>query len=443
MIVGICFTLIFLIILVYDFKKGIILATMSLQFVSYLGTGFEGVKIFSVVCACAIPLFFYKKTELSAVSYPLPLIIASIFFCVSYTATLIHSNWLHFPTVFANVITIFIYPYIFWKCLKTRKEVKFAFDVFYHFMILAVFWGGIELIFRYNFIFNFVESLFVFEDFTIDASTIRYGMKRCNSFFSYFTTYGIACFIAFFLFFVKGRFGKDNAHNNLFLAACCFIAALTTGSRAIILGIFILLVFLVFDSHFLKSKSGAILVFLVILLSPVVCTIIYQIADSIINSGTSKYAVGSSKELRLEQWMACEQYFLNSPFFGNGRMYIWDVVKPAHPIVLGAESIWFSTLVDYGLLGAFAFIFLIFACMICLWKYSRRLICLPIGYLIILSLSPEQGIQYNMLITTTLLTIRFFRYDRMKKTFRGIIELKQYLRYDKAFNFSRNSNIQR
>lgn len=428
MIAGVSLTFILLIILIYDFKKGIILAAMSLQFVSYLGTGFDGIKIFSIVCACAIPLFFYKKTELSVVNYPFPLVISSIIFFISYTATLIHSHWLHYPTIFANVVTIFIFPYIFWKCLKTSEDIMFAFNVFFYFMAFAVFWGFIELIFHNNIIFRLVESVFVLEDFTIDASTIRYGMKRCNSFFSYFTTYGVACLMAFFLFFVKGRYGKGNAHNILFLSACCFIAALSTGSRAIIMGLFILLIFLVFDSRFLKSKSGVVLILLVIILSPVVCTIIYQISDSIINSGESKYAGGSSKELRFEQWLACEQYFMQSPFLGNGRMYIWEVVKPAHPIIYGAESIWFSILVDYGLLGAFAFLFLIISCMTCLWRYNRRLICLPIGYLIVLSLSPEQGIQYNMLITTTLLTVRFFYCKRMKETLKGLIELKHYLK---------------
>jgi len=277
-------------------------------------------------------------------------------------------------------------------------------------MSIAVIAGIIELIARQNFAFNIIESIFSLEDFSIDADSVRFGLKRCNSIFSYFSTYGVATLISLIVFYIKYfKFGIGGRWTSLLVFLCAF-AAFSTGSRAIFLGLFVALFTLFFDRKFLSSSIGGKFIFLIMMLSPLLMQIAYQVMDSIINSDTSKYASGSTSDLRLMQWEACYEYFLDSPWFGNGRMYIWDVVKEEHFELLGAESIWFSILVDYGLLGAVAFLYLIYACCKCLYSYNKRLIGLPVGYLLVLSLSPDTGIQYNILISFTILLIKMYQY---------------------------------
>ena len=166
------------------------------------------------------------------------------------------------------------------------------------------------------------------------------------------------------------------------------------------------------------------MIFASFLLLPVLLEVGYQVLDSIINSNTSKYAGGSSSELREMQWEICLPYFLDSPFVGNGRMFIWDTVKEANYGLLGAESIWFSILVDYGLLGAFAFLFMIFACSKHLYAYNFRLICLPISYLLIVSLSPDMGVTYNTVLSFTVLILRMFQFSPINSNDRNPKRIK-------------------
>lgn len=409
MIAGFILSFVYIVLLLYDFKKGVIWTAMTIQFVSYIGTGFPGLKIFTVIVAFSFILYFLNLRTISQKPYPRPLLYASLIFLTSFLATLFVSRWLHWSTVLTNALTYFLFPFLFWKSLKSKKEVDFALKIFYYMMWVGVVFGMYELITRYNIAFDIIQSTFTLEDFSIDSSTIRFGLKRCNSFFSYFSTYGMASFIAFVVFYSKNRWLNDGTRNFILLAILCAFAAFSSGSRAVFLGLFLALAFLLYDRKFLESKTGIFLIVIVLVLFPIIFTVLSQVLDSMVNSDNSRFVSGSSSEMRLIQWEACESYFLNSPWFGNGRMYIWDVVRVYHYELLGAESIWFSILVDYGLLGAFAFLFLIYSCCKCLWQYSKRLICLPIGYLLIVSLSPDQGIQYNMLITSTILIVRMFQ----------------------------------
>lgn len=409
MVLGVFVTLVFAILLLHNFKMGVIWIAMTIQFLSYLGIGIGNLKIFAVLVALIVPLYIVNYKTVGREPYPKPLFIASILFVSSFLVTFFLTGRHHFPIVLSNIITYFVFPFVFWKSLRSYKDVKLAINVFYYFMSLAVLMGFLELILRHNYAFELVSSLFVLEDFSIDSTSVRYGLKRCNSFFSYFSTYGVATFIAFVVFFIKGMWIKHEKHNYMLLSIACFFAALSTGSRAIYAGLFTAMAFLLVNRKFIESKAGNLLFFGAMILFPLIFNVGFEIFDSIVNSDESKYARGSSFEMRLMQWEACTEYFFHSPWIGNGRMYIWDVVKPEHFELLGAESIWFSILVDYGIFGAFVFLFLIFACCKVLYSYNKRLVCLPIGYLFILSLSPDQGIQYNLLITVTILLIRMFQ----------------------------------
>lgn len=412
MVVGLVITFFFLLLLLHNYSKAIIWIAMTLQFLSYLGTGIGGLKIFNIVVAASILLFFVNKKKISQDPYPKPLVYGSVLFIFSFLITSYSSGWMSLPTVISNIMTYFLFPFLLWKSIKSSKELNLAINIFYYVIAIAIFWGIIEIILRRNVIFEVVESIFVLEDFTINADTIRYGVKRCNSFFSYFSTYGVATFIAFIVFFTKGRWFPDKKHNYVALSILCIIAAFSTGSRAVYLGLFVALLLLLTDRKFIFGKYGVLLFCIVILFSPLFYSICVQIIDSMLYSDKSMYASGSSAELRFDQWGVCEYYFLKSPWVGNGRMYIWNEVSPNNPELLGAESIWFSILVDYGILGALSFICLIIACAVCLFRCNKRLICLPIGYLLILSLSPDQGIQYNILITSTVLLIRLYQFEK-------------------------------
>lgn len=384
---------------------------MTLQFLSYIGTGIVGLKIFTLVAFAAILIYKMKEKGLSKDNYPKPLFVASLFFFVSFTLTLLFSGGMHAGTVVANIGTYFVFPFIFWKCLDSKVQVLRALNILLYLMTFAITLGLIELILQHNYIHDLIESIFVIEDFTIDASSIRFGLKRCNSFFSYFTTYGVVACFSFVIFYVQSFYLKYRRRALLTIMIYLTVfAAFSTGSRAIFLGLFASVFCLFFNMDYLKHSSGRIMILILLLFSPLILNIGFQVLDSIFNSDNSKFAEGSSSDLRLVQWYICLPYFENSPLVGNGRMYIWDVVKEENFELLGAESIWFSILVDYGLIGAFAFLSLIISCLKVLYKWNKRLICLPVAYLLILSLSPDQGVQYNILLTFTILLLRMYQF---------------------------------
>ena len=383
---------------------------MTIQLLSYIGTGIPGVKIYFSLSIFALLLLLPKLKYLSRKPYGKWLKRASILFLLSFVATLSFTHFSHWDKVLINYISYFIFPFILWKCLDSPKNVQLAIKTLAIFMSVAVVYGVFEALTKSNPVFDMLEKVFVMEDFTNNINGIRFGLKRSNSIFSYFSTYGIACFVTIFVFYAESflLFHKNRWH--IALMFLCMFGVISTGSRAMYPALCLTALLLFSSRRFMSTKSGLLFFVTMVVLLPLLATILYQMFDSIVNSNTSEYAKGSSTKMRTWQWKICYPYFMDSPIVGNGRMFIWDVVKKAHSKLLGAESIWFSILVDYGLLGASAFLYLIYACARHLKRCNFRLICLPIGYLFILSLSPDTGITYNVLISFTVLIIRMFQF---------------------------------
>lgn len=414
MIAGIILTAFFSIMLLANYKRGIVLIAMTIQLLSYIGTGIPSVKVYFALAILSLILYFPNKSKLSKDKYPKWLTASTIIFLLSFAITTISSDFMHWQTVVVNAIAYFGFPFVLWKCLDSKKQVDYAIKELVLIMTVATLIGVFEAFFRINPVFGIMQNIFITEDFSFDDPRIRYGLKRCNSIFAYFSTYGIATFVAFIVLYVKVFMLKEKRPWLTSLMFLCAFASFSTGSRAIFLGLFLALFMLLIQKRFLKTRTGKSMIFISFLLLPILLEVGYQVVDSMVNSDTSKYASGSTTDLREMQWEICLPYFLDSPIVGNGRMYIWDTVKEANYGLLGAESIWFSILVDYGLLGGFAFLFMIFACCKHLRAYNSRLICLPIGYLLILSLSPDTGITYNIIISFTILILRMFQFTPLR-----------------------------
>lgn len=407
---GIILTFIFLTLLFQNYKRGVVIIAATIQMLSYLGTGIASLKIQVLVefVAIGLYLFYYKSDENRKQNkYPQELTIASLFLILSFTLSEVFSRTTHhWSIIISNIGTYFIYPFILWKCLDSKRNVMIFLKALYWLMLFAMLFGLLELVLRSNYILEFISNIFTIDDFIADDKRVRFGLKRCNSFFSYFTTYGVACCFSFVAFFkMKYSYLIKKKYLTMLILMMPF-CAFSTGSRAIFLGLFVILLFMFTQKIFLVSKTFQIVLIVFFILSPVILEISFQVIDSIINSDTSKYSGGSSASLRIMQWECCLPSFLDSPIIGNGRMFIWEEIKPNNSILLGAESIWFSILVDFGILGALAFLNLIFCCCILLYRIDKRLVCVPLAYLLILSLSPDIGVQYNVLITYVVLLIR-------------------------------------
>lgn len=106
-----------------------------------------------------------------------------------------------------------------------------------------------------------------------------------------------------------------------------------------------------------------------------------------------------------------------NPIWGFGKNYIWDYVKAQNYGLLGAESVWFQLMVDYGLMGVITYFIICLSCSIWLSKKSKILSFFPLAFLVGKTLSIVIGIELSYLLIVSIL---------MYKTKIFIIDKKKY-----------------
>ncbi|MFV0323625.1 MAG: O-antigen ligase family protein [Bacteroides xylanisolvens] len=399
-------TIMMLLLLLKNYRKGIMLTAFVIQPLTYIGSGLGNVSLYYILAGIALIMFLFYSEQLKPFKYPKLLLISTSLMSISYLITNSLCNHPNTIMIIGNIITQFVFPFILWCVISRKKDVDFSINCLKWMWIVTIVVMILEQIFRHNYFTDIVEFSFKTCDFVIDANTIRYGLKRTNSIFSYFSTCGVFCSLSTFIIWiiVSKLHIKDNIY--IFLLFIIPFVAFSTGSRAILLAVCVILLGVFTDRNIVKSKLYKTILFSCIILTPILIGYVSKIVDSVVNSNESSGVEGSTSDLRLLQWEACLPSFLDSPIWGNGRMYIWDVVAPRHSILQGAESLWFSLLVDYGIMGGITYLFMIFSCIIILYKLDARLTYLPIAYFLILCLSPDAGIQYNQLLTFVVLAIK-------------------------------------
>lgn len=414
---GLLVFFVFIFFIIKDYKKGVILTALTIQFLSYLGTGIPKIKIFTLLSACIfgfwiIKQIFQKKEQ--SQPYPRPIAFASLFTSICYLTTTFVTKNSYLTTVLTNIFTFFIFPYLFWHALSTKANVKFAINVLINFTFFFAVYAIIEFLLRENYLFKLFSEMFTFEEFADARNDLRYGMHRCNSIFSYTSPFGYAsCALYYILFYLLYKYkciiSKNKIKLLLYILPICI---LITGSRAIYIGLMpILLSFLLTPGVF-KLKYTKILITFLLISLPVTIALFSNILDSFVNTSS---VGGSSTEMREEQLDICLYYLYQSPIWGNGKMYLWDTVKYYNWELRGAESIWFSLMVDYGLMGCFSFILLIISCSYSLYKIYPMYVFFPFIYVTVTLFSPERGYEFNILITLTLILIKMHLYYFTKK----------------------------
>lgn len=141
-----------------------------------------------------------------------------------------------------------------------------------------------EQVFKHNYFTDLIMHTCVISDFVIDADTIRYGLKRINSIFSYFSTCGMFGYLSAYILWIIGSKYKIRQNYYFALLLLMMFLSFSSGSRATFLGIFCVLIGLFTDSKFQQNNIFKILLGLCILLSPIVVSYVGDILDSMISS---------------------------------------------------------------------------------------------------------------------------------------------------------------
>lgn len=408
--VMIFFLVIIMIFSLFHYKKAVFLCASSLLFMPNLVSGIPGVKMLYIICIFQIVLFYFKGyNKRASERYPRVLLIPSILTFIGYLFSNYFGISKNLPIILVNCLCYFYYPYIVWYLLDSKESVRLFLKYLVSFFLIVAVYALIELAIGRNVVAEFFMSQGITENLS-SVEDARFGLLRCNSILPYSSALGMLSALVFFILLnVKAlTIKQDNVKVNILLLLLPF-CVLLSGTRSQF-GVFaICLIPIFFWKEFLRTTTAKILLIVGIVVLIMFSGLFDEIVSSIFYSDNSQVE-GSSVKLRQTQLAICLKYYAQNPIFGNGRNYIWEYVRPHNPMLMGAESVWFQLMVDYGIVGCINYLLVILGSIITLYKKSIVLCFLPIAFLFGKTISIVIGVELSTLLIFTILLFKLYSY---------------------------------
>lgn len=195
----------------------------------------------------------------------------------------------------------------------------------------------------------------------------------------YYSSHIAGAAISSMLIIIISPENNKNIKHRLLLAFLLFIALLFTGSRSSILALFVGLIFVYYYFYSSKVQSHKVLLLVLGLgVVGVVASFISRIpflSDMFEEGGGD--TGGSNIFMRLQQLVYSYELFLQSPYFGNGFKYFWEVVKVddsfLSSMLLGAESYVFVLLIERGLIQIVTIVYFFFSLIKIFMQYKDKI----------------------------------------------------------------------
>lgn len=394
-----CFTII-------KFKKTTLVCSTSLLLLPHFSAGIGDIKLLYIVCIFQL-LMFYVKGFWKIKGNPYPKWLALI--CIFTSFCYLYSTWRgimksYIPTVIVNVCCYFCYPYVIWKLIRTRDDVIYVLKSLFAFFLIVGGYALVELAMGQNYYSLFVNNMeWAAGLLGGEESSKRFGLLRCNSILPYSSALGMTSGTIFMLllYLKVNGIAIISKNKEVFLLLVMPFCVFLSGTRSQFVFTAICVFPFLFYGKFFKSKISKIILAVVFLAFIVGNEYIFTIVDSIVHS--DKNNIGSSSEMRQNQLDICMRYFIFSPIWGFGKNYIWEYVRAQNYGLLGAESIWFQLMIDYGIMGMITYLALCFSCAIWVAKKSKVLAFFPIAFLVGKTLSIIVGIELSYLLIITII----------------------------------------
>ena len=350
---------IWVLFILFDFKKAV-LCYAPFKILFYYDVRLTAALPFDMAIILLIAFcFFVKRKEYSKLHFP---------FTRGYMVyAIIYSIGCIIPVFMINripstVISILLYSYIYFQCLRNIRDVKLAAAVYMLFSLFLVGSGMLELFTHKCPVDDWIRSMpFIDKEhaWDTDFEELRFGLPRIKSFMPFSITYGVACAILLSLpfYLVFENFRKSLLMRLLVPMSLVFllIGVITSASRSPILGIVVLLSYLFLDKELFKRYKTKILL-LLLLIAVFMWPFIYDNIMSILNPKAADAIGGSSMDMRTVQYSIAFDYMMQSPLFGLGKeTQITDI------LFFGGESIWLPLMINNGILGVFGYIYLYYA----------------------------------------------------------------------------------
>ena len=390
MIVTIPILLFFLYSLFRNYSKSVIVLIVLSSWLSEFK--FFGYNLMLVITVVAFLLFPYKYgiTAVTKIK-KFPLILPFLMIAIS----LIMSNYFavsrHTPTLIMYIInSLFIVMIGWFICTKSPDDsIRVFIKIAYLYGSFIGLYSLFETLTRSNPYIYFINSIDAYRlDYVV--TEIRYGLKRTQSIFSMHTTSGAVSLLLFcFLFFVYLK-GYLRSKFTIIIVVLLAFSVISSGSRALILGLFISSI--MFFNYKCLRPHYLLLIFLFLsLLFIFTSQTFIEIYNSFFDT---KRVAGSNVEMRMIQYEIAADYMKQSFWFGNGLRYTFTDVAVYDEKIFGAESIWFSIMIDQGIIGIIAYIVYFLSLIIyCVKKHCSKILFLVIGFFLANTISSLPNFQ--------------------------------------------------
>lgn len=350
---------IWVLFILFDFKKAV-LCYAPFKILFYYDVRLTAALPFDMAIVLLIAFcFFVKRKEYSKLHFPFTrgYIVYAIIYSIGCIIPVFMIN-----RIPSTVISILLYSYIYFQCLRNIRDVKLAAAVYMLFSLFLVGNGMLELFTQKCPVDDWIRSMpFIDKEhaWDTDFDELRFGLPRIKSFMPFSITYGVACAILLSLpfYLVFENFRKSLLMRLLVPMSLVFllIGVITSASRSPILGIVVLLSYLFLDKELFKRYKTKILL-LLLLIAVFMWPFIYDNIMSILNPKAADAIGGSSMDMRIVQYSIAFDYMMQSPLFGLGKeTQITDI------LFFGGESIWLPLMINNGILGVFGYIYLYYA----------------------------------------------------------------------------------
>ncbi len=402
MIFNILIALSLIALLLYKFRKGVILIAVLSITLNFLNFPIEALhSVYDVVVFFSLLLGCYHYGGGKIVKHPLS-------FCVLFPLVSLCATMYFFEFSWGYLIRAFVqyvFPVILYFSLRTKEDMRFYVQVMKVYLTCAVLYAFFEVAVQYNPIMNWCEQHaqnFGWITQNAGGGKIRFGFKRAQSFFGGSAAFATVCIYFWFIIY---RFRKDaldlSTRWMAFLFIATPIAVLFTGTRSAIVTMAIMMLPMF---SFKSMKRNSWYVVLVIVGVAVFSPYFVEIYNSVVNSDEA--AMGSSEDMRETQWNIAFYFLSKNLYVGNGLGFTGTMVIGQEEGILGAEGMWLPIMMDRGIIGVIATASAYIITFIFLWRrrlFSEMLILFSFLFFKTITTVVGVGEGYYLLIIVFLL----------------------------------------
>lgn len=370
--------------------------------------------------------FFFQRKKYRKAKYSFPYISPGVIIILSWMLSTLFSvaGFSSEISVFiGDVANEFILLIAIWETLEEKEDFDFLFGM----ITIVIFASCIYAFFEYKMQTNPLQLY----EMTLNKDSSRiidfgYGIDslrgyHVQSIFEHAITAGITW--ALYSVFVMTSIVKYNESLrfkalSVVTAIMCLLAVVLTKQRAGLVFFFISAL-----SFFKPQKKRLYAIFALLaigmmLISPYLIDNI-NILLSLFSAKAQSQVGGSDASMRWKQLNAAFQLFLKAPLFGLGSKFDSVLNDRFVQELLGGESIWFSVIPGYGLIGIISYLYSAYWMVYKIPKYFRsiELFWVSLAYWVVRTLTSVPGMKVYLIY---LFFIYFIKKSNRYKRYKGL-----------------------